>query len=337
LILVGILSIAAMARACSTGPAAQNPNPLMMGLADAFSAAEKREADLDLAPFLDAVEKIRTLSAGIQQMPSPEGAPASGFRSSATAVANLAVELARAARAGDRERATSIFEDLRGACVQCHVKYRTRNEERGLYPARGNTVSGAVSVVMLGGKEREDRSNVVVFLDGVLTPPGRLVPWQVHRITQKDARFEPRVLPVFRGESVAFPNDDFIFHNVFSLSESEPFDLGAYGPGQTRSVVFSRTGLVRVYCNIHPQMLSTILVLENPFFATTDAEGRFVISGVPDGTYALRAWQEYSGDHRQSLSLSNGAIVSVPIRIQEDKVTIEHTNKFGLPYRETYR
>jgi plastocyanin len=206
-----------------------------------------------------------------------------------------------------------------------------------LYPARGNTISGTVSVVMLGGKEREDRSNVVVFLDGVSAAPERLVPWRTHRITQKDARFEPRVLPVLRGESVEFPNDDFIFHNVFSLSESQPFDLGAYGPGQTKSVAFTRTGLVRVYCNIHPQMLSTILVLENPFFATTDADGRFVLSGVPDGTYALRTWQEYSGDHRQSVTLSGGALVSIPIRVQEDKVTIEHANKYGLPYREGYR
>jgi len=317
---------------------AHDPNPLMMGMADAFSIAERKLAAGDLAGVIEPAERIRELSKGVPAL-SPRGNKEveAGFQECAAAFSELAADVSREARGADRGRTFSAFEDLRNACIQCHVKFRASNEELGMFPAQGNTVSGTVDVVTTEGKEREDRSNILVFLEGVRPAPDRLPPARAHRISQKQARFEPRVLPILQGDTVEFPNDDFIFHNVFSLSETQPFDLGAYGPGKSKSVVFPRAGLVRVYCNIHPQMLSTIVVLENPFFALTDAEGRFVISGVPDGKFVLRVWHEYGGDHRESVTLAGSALVQVPIRIQEDKVKLEHRNKFGLPYREAYR
>jgi len=315
-----------------------DPNPLMMGLAESFSAAEKRLAANDLAAMIESIERIRELSAELPAMRPRRAAEfEAGFRACAAGLAEISTEVARQARGGDRGRTSSAFEDLRNACVQCHVKFRPPSDESGMFPAQGNAITGTVDVVTVSGKARADRSGVLVFLEGVRTTPDRLLPWRAHRISQRDATFEPRVLPVLRGESVEFPNDDFIFHNVFSLSETQPFDLGAYGPGKSKSVVFSRSGLVRVYCNIHPQMLSTIVVLENPFFALTDAEGRFVITGVPDGKVEVRAWHEYGGDHRESVALAGSAVVQLQLRIQEDKVTVEHRNKFGLPYREAYR
>lgn len=333
-----LLGLAAIAPFGRTGSEAHDPDPLMMGLADAFSAAEKRLAAGDLAAMIEPAERIHELSKQVPEM-RPRGAEdvEAGFRTCAATLSELSIEVSRQARGGERGRTSSAFEDLRNACIQCHVKFRSSNEERGMFPALGNTVAGTVDVVTTGGKERKDRSNVLVFLEGVRASPDRLLPWRTHRISQKEARFEPRVLPLLKGESVEFPNDDFIFHNVFSLSEVQPFDLGAYGPGKSGSVVFPRAGLVRVYCNIHPQMLSTIVVLENPFFALTDEGGRFAITGVPDGKIVLRTWHEYGGDHRESVTLEGSTLVRVPIRIQEDKVTVEHRNKFGLPYREGYR
>ena len=314
-----------------------DPNPLMMSLAETFARAEKGLAAGDLAAFAVYAGRIRDQAKEVPDLHRSGSEGDRGFRACASALGDVADEANRLAKSGDRARASSAFEDLRNACVQCHATYRTGNDRRGMFPARWNTVAGEVSVSTIGGGEREDRSNVVVFLEGVRTPADRQAPWRERRITQKEARFEPHVLPIVRGEKVEFPNDDFIFHNVFSLSETQTFDLGAYGPGQSRSVEFPRTGLVRVYCNIHPQMLSTILVLENPFFATTDERGRFTIAGVPDGTYVLRAWQEYGGDHRETVSLQGGAVSTVRFRLVEDKVTLEHKNKFGLPYREAYR
>jgi plastocyanin len=309
----------------------------MMALAEAFAGAEKSLARSDRNAFAGSVDTIRELSKGIPGIHARGSAIDGGFLARASGLGDVALDASRRARGGDAAGAAAALEGVRDACVQCHAVHRPGNARRGMYPARGNTVAGEVSVAMLGGEEREDRSNVVVFLEGVPTPQDRVAAPRRRRITQKGAKFEPRVLPIVRGESVEFPNDDFIFHNVFSLSETRPFDLGAYGPGGSKSVAFPRTGLVRIYCNIHPQMLSTVIVLENPFFATTDEHGRFAITGVPDGTYVLRCWHEYGGEHRETVELAGAALAEVAFGIREDKVTLDHKNKFGLPYREAYR
>jgi plastocyanin len=112
-------------------------------------------------------------------------------------------------------------------------------------------------------------------------------------LTQRDAVFKPHVLPVFAGTTVQWPNEDDIFHNVFSMSETKPFDLGLYkGSPKEKAIVFDKTGRVDVFCSIHSQMHCVVLVLENPFFCATDSRGRYAIRDVPGGKYKLRAWHE---------------------------------------------
>jgi plastocyanin len=110
--------------------------------------------------------------------------------------------------------------------------------------------------------------------------------------TQKDASFDPHVLPVAVGTTVRWPNEDDIFHNVFSMSEIKPFDLGYYKKDKVPEIVFDKPGRVDVFCAIHTKMHCIILVLPNRFFAVADSHGRFTIKDVPPGTYRLRAWHE---------------------------------------------
>jgi plastocyanin len=110
--------------------------------------------------------------------------------------------------------------------------------------------------------------------------------------TQRDANFEPHVLPVAAGTTVRWPNEDEIFHNVFSMSDAKQFDLGYYKKEKTPEVVFERPGIVDVFCAIHTRMHCIILVTPNPFFAKADDRGRFSIPNVPAGTYKLKAWHE---------------------------------------------
>ncbi|MCI0413350.1 carboxypeptidase regulatory-like domain-containing protein [bacterium] len=111
-------------------------------------------------------------------------------------------------------------------------------------------------------------------------------------IIQKDGTFRPHVLPVLIGTTVEWPNNDDIYHNVFSMSEPKPFDLGIYKSKETKRVTFDKPGRVDVFCSIHTKMNCIVLVLENPFFAATDKSGNFTIANVPAGTYQIRAWHE---------------------------------------------
>lgn len=112
------------------------------------------------------------------------------------------------------------------------------------------------------------------------------------KVVQRDASFVPHVLPIAVGTGVRWPNEDDIYHNVFSMSDAKDFNLGLYGKEKEPVIVFDKVGRVDVFCGIHTQMHCIILVLPSPYFALADAHGRYVIRNVPAGTYRLKAWQE---------------------------------------------
>jgi plastocyanin len=133
----------------------------------------------------------------------------------------------------------------------------------------------------------------VVFIEGRVTNAAPVTNLFKSVLTQKDATFQPHVLPVFLGTTVEWPNKDDILHNVFSMSEAKPFDLDLYkGNPPEKVVCFDKPGRVDVFCSIHSQMHCIVLVLENPYFAATDSKGRFTIPDVPAGAYRIKAWHE---------------------------------------------
>ena len=115
-------------------------------------------------------------------------------------------------------------------------------------------------------------------------------------IAQRDERFVPHVRTVVQGSAVEFPNEDDVFHNVFSLSAAalngRGFDLGRYPKGSSRSVTFAKPGIVQVFCHIHSDMSAFVLVLSNPYFASPGEDHRFVIDDVPEGDYTIVGWHE---------------------------------------------
>jgi plastocyanin len=121
-------------------------------------------------------------------------------------------------------------------------------------------------------------------------------------LDQRNETFVPHVLAVMVGTIVDFPNSDLIYHNVFSLSRTKRFDLGRYAAGKSKSVRMDRTGVVRVFCDIHSHMNAFILVFNHPFFNVTDADGRFELPALPAGTYTVVGW--YEGEARVSRSVS---------------------------------
>lgn len=199
-----------------------------------------------------------------------------------------------------------------------------------------STITGTVRVLDRNGNEHTDHSGVVVFVDGlndsVVAEPSPEPP----QVSHKGRQFWPKVLPLVRGETVDFYNDDNIYHNVFSLSKPKTFDLGIYPEGTSKLVTFNEPGLVKIYCNIHPKMVSTILVLNNDLFATTGRDGTFRISAVPSGEVTLRVWSEFSQEQHRVLTLGNGEIAEQSFDVRETKRFVQHRDKFGRRYREKY-
>ena len=195
-------------------------------------------------------------------------------------------------------------------------------------------IAGTVAILDRDGNELVDRSGVVVFLDGTsLAGEFKTTP---EMMSHKGRRFSPEILPVMRGTTIDFLNDDDIYHNVFSLSVAKPFDLGIYPEGTSKVLTFDQPGLVRIYCNLHPEMVSTILVLNNGLFAKTNTEGEFQINEVPDGSYTLRLWYEYADEQARPVSVSGSAALEENFTVEITKRRRKHKNKFGKPYRQKY-
>ena len=110
-------------------------------------------------------------------------------------------------------------------------------------------------------------------------------------LDQRNLMFWPHVLAVRVGTVVDFPNNDRVFHNVFSFRDGKRFDLGMYPVGTMQRVTFGLPGLSRIFCNIHPQMAAYVMAVDSPYFSTTDQSGGFTIADVPEERYLYRAWK----------------------------------------------
>jgi len=160
---------------------------------------------------------------------------------------------------------------------------------RAQQPNRAVSVSGSV----VGGGGRGPAGAVVWLKRAVgATPKPR--PLKHAHMNQADKSFVPRVLAVTTGSTVTFNNKDPIFHDVFSLSKPNDFDSGLFSGGNAYEKVFRAPGAAQILCNIHASMLGYIVVVDSPWYAQVDRDGRFQMHEVPPGKYQLFTWHEAS-------------------------------------------
>jgi plastocyanin len=162
-----------------------------------------------------------------------------------------------------------------------------------------------------------DRRRSVVYLE--TAPQGAFEEAEAAHLVldQKNQTFRPYVLAVTLGTTVDFVNSDSTYHNVFSLSKTKRFDLGRYPRGESRSVRFDRPGVVRVFCEIHSHMSAFILVFAHRYFATTDAEGRYRIEGIPSGTYTAVVWNDGAERDRRTIVVpESGGAVDLDVELE---------------------
>jgi plastocyanin len=198
------------------------------------------------------------------------------------------------------------------------------------FPGRAGTVAGRVELLEKGGRRAADVSDVVVYVDGpkVRNPPAKAT------VVMRGKEFRPRVVVVPTGATVDFPNEDGVFHNVFSVSGENRFDLDLYKKPQSRSFAFQHPGVVRIYCNIHPQMSAVVIVRDNPFFTRAAADGSFSLPGVPSGKHALKAWHERAGEVSAPLTVpEHGGVEAAALTLDTSRFKrAQHKNKFGKDY-----
>ena len=139
-------------------------------------------------------------------------------------------------------------------------------------------------------------------------------------IDQRDLRFTPRVLIVAPGTTVEFPNHDNVHHNVRSRSAAQRFDLGLYGPGETRSTVFEHPGVVEIGCSAHAGMEGWVVVSDSPYFGAVTAQGSFEIDAVPAGQYDVEVWHPDFEPVRRPLTVPPDVpVLSVSFDLREER------------------
>ncbi|MGD9905407.1 MAG: hypothetical protein AB7U83_18215 [Vicinamibacterales bacterium] len=195
------------------------------------------------------------------------------------------------------------------------------------WPAGADVLSGTVTTRVRAGAAAAAAVVYAEPLDGAA--PTRPAP--PVSIEQRDKTFLPRVLAVPVGTTVRFPNRDGIFHNVFSLSPGNAFDLGLYRSGASKSRTMAAAGVVRVFCNIHPQMTAVVVAAPTPWAAVAAPGGAFRLE-LPPGRYRLTALSERAEAVTVEVSVA-GATAAPPLSLDESGFSaVPHTNKFGKPY-----
>jgi plastocyanin len=200
----------------------------------------------------------------------------------------------------------------------------------------GGRITGKVTVTDANGTPAT--AEVIVYVVGFAEPADRQAPGAT--IVQKGRKFVPDLVAITVGQSVSFPNGDPFLHNVFSQSPARKFDLGSFKKGETKGKQFPTAGVVDVYCNIHPEMAATILVLPNRRHTRAAADGSFAIDGVPAGrwtvfAYARRATKPVSAP----VVVENGQAATVHLSLVRGAEP-PHVNKYGEKYKHpstTYR
>ncbi len=176
----------------------------------------------------------------------------------------------------------------------------------------GRTLSAQVAsiegVVTAPG---EPAAGAVVFLVPHVRS-GELRPDSTAVIDQVGLRFVPPLLVVTPGTIVSFHNSDPILHNIFSpQGPGSGFDLGTYPRGEERSHTFGEAGAHVVLCNVHPEMVAYVLVVDTTLYAVVGDGGRFRLDDVPVGRYALRVWHPSAGSTERNIVLGNGDLLRV--------------------------
>jgi plastocyanin len=194
-------------------------------------------------------------------------------------------------------------------------------------------VAGKVTFVTKRG-QRPAVNETLIWLEPVATTKDPRTQPSTFQMVTRNKTVLPHVMAVPVGSTVAFPNEDPISHNLFSLSAGNPFDLGLYRKGAGKAQKFENPGVVSVYCNVHPNMSAVIHVMPTPYYGFAKADGSFSLD-VPPGRYRLVAWNEQGGATTSDIDVTSHRVSgNLALTIDSRNYRfVQHTNKLGKPYQ----
>ncbi len=176
--------------------------------------------------------------------------------------------------------------------------------------ATTGSVQGRVTVSDRKAGSSSDAVIVATPIDVRETPLGR----GQAEITVTAGQFAPNTLLIEPGTTVRFTNRDVLYHNMFSRSAGNRFDLGSIAPGYARAVHFERAGVVEVYCELHPREVAHIVVAPRRSSTRPQANGTYLLAGLTPGPYTVRAWHPLLGSQTRRIDLPPRGRVTVNFR-----------------------
>lgn len=167
---------------------------------------------------------------------------------------------------------------------------------------------GTIAGTVTGGAKGE----TFVYVTDVVAPAA---PGTIRELWLRDKQYATRVNVVVVGTTVRWVNDDPIYHNVFSVTPREPFDLGSFKSGFEPSRAFDAPGPISLYCNLHAAENGHLLVAPSTLFAKVGTDGTFTIAGVPAGPHVIRTFAPSRKATELSVDVADGATSTVTVEI----------------------
>ena len=121
---------------------------------------------------------------------------------------------------------------------------------------------------------------------------------------QMGCMYDPHVFGIMVNQPLKILNSDPTLHNIHALPAKGEFNLGMPRQGMEFTKTFVQPEvMVKIKCDVHPWMGAYAGVLTHPFYAVTDASGKFSIPNLPAGQYTIEAWHEKFGAQTQSVTI----------------------------------
>lgn len=166
-------------------------------------------------------------------------------------------------------------------------------------------------------RETLDPRDAVVYVTGVHDEDARKLGGRARRadIELEGDRFSPRVVPVVVGSKVRFQNRDRVYHTVFSISPAGRFDLGNLAPGNKRETRLETSGVINLFCQLHPAAAGFVVVCPNWYFARAGASGEFRLPDLPRGSYVVHVWHPRLGATQRTIAATGRDAVVLDLRL----------------------